>query len=62
MFSFFTGTYLTRIFSQLVQEVKKLNNDPTIHGMIVQMPLDSDSNIDADLVLDTISPDKDVDG
>ncbi|XP_047484356.1 C-1-tetrahydrofolate synthase, cytoplasmic-like isoform X1 [Penaeus chinensis] len=48
--------------SQLVQEVKKLNNDPNIHGMIVQMPLESDNEIDSDLVLDTISPDKDVDG
>lgn len=48
--------------TQLVHEVKKLNNDPTIHGMIVQMPLDSDTEIDSDLVLDTISPDKDVDG
>ncbi|XP_076066035.1 pug C-1-tetrahydrofolate synthase, cytoplasmic isoform X2 [Oratosquilla oratoria] len=48
--------------SQLVQEVRKLNNDPSIHGMIVQMPLDSEENIDSDLVLDTISPSKDVDG
>ncbi|XP_045603715.1 C-1-tetrahydrofolate synthase, cytoplasmic isoform X2 [Procambarus clarkii] len=48
--------------SQLVQEVKKLNNDPTIHGIIVQMPLDSEKDIDSDLVLDTVSPDKDVDG
>lgn len=30
--------------------------------MIVQMPLESDNEIDSDLVLDTISPDKDVDG
>nr|XP_053633121.1 C-1-tetrahydrofolate synthase, cytoplasmic-like isoform X1 [Cherax quadricarinatus]XP_053633130.1 C-1-tetrahydrofolate synthase, cytoplasmic-like isoform X1 [Cherax quadricarinatus]XP_053633136.1 C-1-tetrahydrofolate synthase, cytoplasmic-like isoform X1 [Cherax quadricarinatus] len=48
--------------SQLVQEVKKLNSDHTIHGIIVQMPLDSDTNIDSDLVLDTVSSDKDVDG
>lgn len=42
--------------------MKKLNNDPTIHGMIVQMPLDTDTEMDSDLVLDTVSPDKDVDG
>ncbi|KAK7072247.1 C-1-tetrahydrofolate synthase, cytoplasmic, partial [Halocaridina rubra] len=48
--------------AQLIQEVKKINNDPNIHGMIVQMPLDSDNKIDSDLVLDTVSPDKDVDG
>ncbi|XP_018013307.1 C-1-tetrahydrofolate synthase, cytoplasmic isoform X2 [Hyalella azteca] len=48
--------------SQLVDEVKKLNADPSIHGMIVQVPLDSVNKIDSDLVLDTISPSKDVDG
>ncbi|KAA0189205.1 hypothetical protein HAZT_HAZT008061, partial [Hyalella azteca] len=46
----------------LVDEVKKLNADPSIHGMIVQVPLDSVNKIDSDLVLDTISPSKDVDG
>lgn len=45
-----------------MQEIKKLNNDPTIHGMIVLMPLDSDNEIDSDLVLDTVDADKDVDG
>lgn len=48
--------------TQLVHEIKKLNADPSIHGMIVQMPLDCDAKIDSDLVLDTVSPDKDVDG
>ncbi|KAF2366646.1 Formate-tetrahydrofolate ligase FTHFS [Trinorchestia longiramus] len=48
--------------SQLVDEVKKLNADPSIHGMIVQVPLDSVNKIDSDLVLDTIAPSKDVDG
>ncbi|KAK8385229.1 hypothetical protein O3P69_012202 [Scylla paramamosain] len=48
--------------TQLVHEIKKLNADPTVHGMIVQMPLDCEEKIDSDLVLDTVSADKDVDG
>lgn len=43
-------------------EVKKLNKDNSVHGMIVQVPLDCVADIDADLVLDTIAPHKDVDG
>ncbi|CAL4082611.1 unnamed protein product [Meganyctiphanes norvegica] len=48
--------------AQLLQEVQKLNNDPTVHGMIVQVPLDSEEKIDDDLVLNAITVDKDVDG
>ncbi|MCL4120378.1 UNVERIFIED_CONTAM: hypothetical protein GTU68_018262, partial [Idotea baltica] len=48
--------------SQLLQEINKLNNDPTVHGMIVQLPLDSSQDIDSDLIVDSISKDKDVDG
>ncbi|XP_050739607.1 C-1-tetrahydrofolate synthase, cytoplasmic-like isoform X5 [Eriocheir sinensis] len=48
--------------AQLVQQIKKLNSDPNIHGMIIQMPLDCEEKIDSDLVLDTVSPEKDVDG
>lgn len=47
---------------QLLQEVVKLNADSSVHGMIVQVPLDCVTDIDTDLVLDTISPHKDVDG
>ncbi|KAG0713830.1 C-1-tetrahydrofolate synthase, cytoplasmic [Chionoecetes opilio] len=47
---------------QLVREIKKMNADPAIHGMIVQMPLDTDEKMDSDLVLDTVAADKDVDG
>lgn len=54
---------VTSLFlEQLVAEVQKLNADPTVHGMIVQVPLDATTLIDSDLVLDTISPNKDVDG
>jgi methylenetetrahydrofolate dehydrogenase (NADP+)/methenyltetrahydrofolate cyclohydrolase len=40
--------------------VQKLNADPAIHGILVQLPLPK--QIDSQLVLETISPAKDVDG
>jgi methylenetetrahydrofolate dehydrogenase (NADP+)/methenyltetrahydrofolate cyclohydrolase len=40
--------------------VQKLNDDPAVHGILVQLPLPG--QIDADKVINTISPDKDVDG
>ncbi|XP_046401425.1 C-1-tetrahydrofolate synthase, cytoplasmic isoform X2 [Ischnura elegans] len=48
--------------SELLQRLSELNNDPNIHGIIVQMPLDSDNPIDSHLITDSVSPDKDVDG
>lgn len=48
--------------SELLQKLKDLNNDPNIHGIIVQMPLDCESKIDSHLITDAVSPDKDVDG
>ncbi|XP_014257377.1 C-1-tetrahydrofolate synthase, cytoplasmic [Cimex lectularius] len=47
---------------ELLNKLKALNNDPMIHGIIVQMPLDSVNKIDSHLVTDAVSPDKDVDG
>ncbi|XP_043501518.1 C-1-tetrahydrofolate synthase, cytoplasmic isoform X1 [Polistes fuscatus] len=47
---------------ELINIVNKLNNDPTIHGIIVQMPLDSINEINSHLITDTVSPSKDVDG
>ena len=40
--------------------VEKLNNDSTVHGILVQLPLPH--QIDEQKVLATINPDKDVDG
>uniref|UniRef100_UPI00358E28FD C-1-tetrahydrofolate synthase, cytoplasmic-like isoform X2 n=1 Tax=Myxine glutinosa TaxID=7769 RepID=UPI00358E28FD len=48
--------------SELLQEVARLNGDPTIHGIIVQLPLDSEQPIDAVRVTDAIAAEKDVDG
>ncbi len=45
---------------EVVAEVRKLNADPAIHGILVQLPLPR--HIREDAVIDAISPDKDVDG
>ncbi len=44
----------------LLARVDALNNDPTIHGILVQLPLPK--HIDAQKVIEAISPAKDVDG
>ncbi|MBI1290133.1 bifunctional 5,10-methylene-tetrahydrofolate dehydrogenase/5,10-methylene-tetrahydrofolate cyclohydrolase [bacterium] len=44
----------------LLAEVQRLNNDPAIHGILVQLPLPA--HISERRVIETISPDKDVDG
>ena len=44
----------------LLARVDALNQDPTIHGILVQLPLPA--HIDAHKVIEAISPDKDVDG
>ena len=46
--------------SELIAIVDRLNADPTVHGILVQMPLPK--QIDADTVVRRIRPDKDVDG
>ncbi|REB10061.1 bifunctional methylenetetrahydrofolate dehydrogenase/methenyltetrahydrofolate cyclohydrolase FolD [Sporosarcina sp. BI001-red] len=44
----------------LLETVDRLNNDPTIHGILVQLPLPP--HIDENKVIRAISPKKDVDG
>ena len=46
--------------SALLALVAELNDDPAVHGILVQLPLPR--HIDSARVLDAISPDKDVDG
>ncbi len=46
--------------SELVDLIEKLNSDPKIHGILVQLPLPA--HIDSGRIIQTISPDKDVDG
>ncbi len=44
----------------LLELIDQLNNDPTIHGILVQLPLPD--HLDEDLVINAIDPAKDVDG
>ncbi|RKF13919.1 bifunctional methylenetetrahydrofolate dehydrogenase/methenyltetrahydrofolate cyclohydrolase FolD [Roseovarius spongiae] len=46
--------------ADLLALVDQLNDDPEIHGILVQLPLPD--HIDEDLVINSISPAKDVDG
>ena len=54
MFGFF--------LDQLLRILNKINLDPSVHGIIVQMPLDSVNMIDSTLITDAVIPSKDVDG
>ncbi|KMQ90511.1 c-1-tetrahydrofolate cytoplasmic, partial [Lasius niger] len=47
---------------ELINKISKLNDDPNVHGIIVQMPLDSVNKINSHLITDLVSPAKDVDG
>lgn len=46
--------------ARLLAEVEALNDNPDVHGILVQLPLPG--HLDADKVLERIRPDKDVDG
>ena len=45
---------------RLLDEVRRLNDDPDVDGFIVQLPLPR--HIDEQRVIETVDPDKDVDG
>ncbi len=46
--------------TELITKVEELNQDPTVNGILVQLPLPKHINENA--VIEAISPDKDVDG
>jgi methylenetetrahydrofolate dehydrogenase (NADP+) / methenyltetrahydrofolate cyclohydrolase len=46
--------------ADLHQVIADFNNDPSVHGLLVQYPIPSP--LDYDLALSTVDPDKDVDG
>ncbi|MGI9463750.1 MAG: tetrahydrofolate dehydrogenase/cyclohydrolase catalytic domain-containing protein, partial [Aestuariivirgaceae bacterium] len=46
--------------AEVLAMVERLNNDPAIHGILVQLPLPK--QIDSEKVINTIDPAKDVDG
>ena len=46
--------------NELLKVVQDLNADDKVHGILVQLPLPK--HIDSQLIIETIDPDKDVDG
>jgi len=46
--------------AELIALIKRLNADPAVHGILVQLPLPG--HMDAAAVIDAIAPAKDVDG
>nr|CAB3264051.1 C-1-tetrahydrofolate synthase, cytoplasmic-like [Phallusia mammillata] len=48
--------------AELADEINRLNKDEGIHGIIVQLPFDSNDPIDVNLAISCILPSKDVDG
>lgn len=46
--------------ADLLALVDQLNNDPAVHGILVQLPLPK--HLNEDLVINSIAPEKDVDG
>ena len=46
--------------ASLLNVIEKLNNDDNVHGILVQLPLPK--HIDAEQILNAVSPQKDVDG
>jgi methylenetetrahydrofolate dehydrogenase (NADP+)/methenyltetrahydrofolate cyclohydrolase len=45
---------------ELLKKIHQLNNDPQVHGILVQLPLPK--HINEDLIINAINPAKDVDG
>ena len=50
----------TASHEQVLEKVALLNNDPTVHGILVQLPLPD--QIATDDIINSINPEKDVDG
>ena len=46
--------------SELIKVINKLNNDESIHGILVQLPLPK--HLNENKILNMVNPDKDVDG
>ena len=54
-------TFLENVHeNEIIAKIKELNDDENINGIIVQLPMSV--QIDKDKVIDTINPEKDVDG
>ncbi|MGI9297891.1 MAG: bifunctional methylenetetrahydrofolate dehydrogenase/methenyltetrahydrofolate cyclohydrolase FolD [Gammaproteobacteria bacterium] len=45
---------------ELLRQIARLNADPAVHGILVQLPLPA--HIDAEKIIPAVAPEKDVDG
>lgn len=45
---------------EVIEAVERLNNDESVHGILVQLPLPKE--IDTEVVIESVIPEKDVDG
>ncbi|XP_067411026.1 C-1-tetrahydrofolate synthase, cytoplasmic [Emydura macquarii macquarii] len=48
--------------AEVLRCITALNEDPAVHGFIVQLPLDTDKPISTEKVTNAVAPEKDVDG
>ncbi|XP_074852460.1 C-1-tetrahydrofolate synthase, cytoplasmic isoform X2 [Carettochelys insculpta] len=48
--------------AEVLRCITALNEDPAIHGFIVQLPLDTDKPISTEKVTNAVVPEKDIDG
>lgn len=48
---------------EVMKEVERLNDDDSVHGVIVQLPLAKDIGLEGERrITEAVSPNKDVDG
>ncbi|XP_040920680.1 C-1-tetrahydrofolate synthase, cytoplasmic-like isoform X2 [Toxotes jaculatrix] len=47
---------------EVLQSIMSVNENLSVHGLIVQLPLDSVNPINTELITNAVSPEKDVDG
>uniref|UniRef100_A0A3Q2XYC3 methenyltetrahydrofolate cyclohydrolase n=1 Tax=Hippocampus comes TaxID=109280 RepID=A0A3Q2XYC3_HIPCM len=47
---------------EVLRAIAAVNEDASVHGLIVQLPLDSVNRMDVEMVTNAVSPLKDVDG
>ncbi|XP_034960390.1 C-1-tetrahydrofolate synthase, cytoplasmic isoform X1 [Zootoca vivipara] len=48
--------------AEVLRCIHNLNDDPAVHGFIVQLPLDTNKPINTEKVTNSVAPEKDVDG
>lgn len=48
--------------TELLEKIKSLNEDPSVHGILVQLPLETTHPVDEEKVTNAVATHKDVDG